>query len=520
MSLISDLQFASIVPDGLPLSLIGVVATVVIGIIYSILTKERPFAGFPLAAIQGQSPKKSWLFHGPQTLAEALAKYSGPFQVMTGTGPKIVLPNRFADEIRNNPSLNFQKAFLKVRWPLEWEMRTTSSPKTVRVKLTQSLGLVTDDLVDETTAALRDIYGESPEWTTAVLKDGVTDLVARLSSRVFLGKDVCRNERWLQIATTYTVDSFIASYIMRMAPTPLRFFVYWFVPQGRSIRQAVRDARQIIDPEVKRRIAAVDAARAAGLKPPKTADTLGWMYEVARGRKVDYPASQLSLTMAAIHTTTETTGQAMLDICELPDVAQQLREEIIQVIGEHGWSKNSVTKLKLMDSFLKESSRVHPLNLRRTRSANPIIAARTGSMNRYVEQPVELSDGTVLPKGSRIMVAANFADPVAYPSPATFDAARFLRRRQEPGQEHAWQFVTTTPEHMHFGHGEHACPGRFFAAHLDKVALCHLLLKYEWRFVPADGGFPKPDTFETGFSGSRTGQVQFRRRQEEIVLDL
>lgn len=33
---------------------------------------------------------------------------------MSGTGPKIVLPNRFADEIRNNPSLNFQKAFLKV----------------------------------------------------------------------------------------------------------------------------------------------------------------------------------------------------------------------------------------------------------------------------------------------------------------------------------------------------------------------------------------------------------------------
>lgn len=33
---------------------------------------------------------------------------------MTGTGPKIVLPNRFAEEIRSNPSLNFPKAFSKV----------------------------------------------------------------------------------------------------------------------------------------------------------------------------------------------------------------------------------------------------------------------------------------------------------------------------------------------------------------------------------------------------------------------
>ncbi|KAK6842934.1 ent-kaurene oxidase [Apiospora arundinis] len=514
MSFISDLQYqyASIIPDGLPLSLVGVIATVVIGIIYSVLAKERPLAGFPLAAIQGQSPKKSWLFHGPQTITEALAKYSGPFQVMSGTGPKIVLPNRFADEIRNNPSLNFQKAFLKDFFT-EYEGFSPHRQgltgdnliqETVRVKLTQSLGLVTDDLVDETTESLRDIYGENPEWTTVVLKEGVTDLVARLASRVFLGKDICRNERWLQISKSYTVDSFIAAYIMRMAPTLLRPFVYWFVPYGRSIRRAVRDARQIIEPEVARRIAAVDEARAAGLKPPKTADSLGWMYELARGRRVDYPASQLSLTMAAIHTTTETTSQAMLDICEHPEVAQQLREEIVQ---NTAGLKNSVTKLKLLDSFLKESSRFHPLNL--------------SSMNRYVEQEVVLSDGTVLPQGSRILVATNFQDPVAFPNPEVFDAARFLRLRQEPGQEHAWQFVTTTPEHMHFGHGEHACPGRFFAAHLDKVALCHMLLKYEWRFVPgSEGDFPAPDQFETSYSGSRAGQIQFRRRQEEINLDL
>ncbi len=34
---------------------------------------------------------------------------------MTGTGPKIVLPNRYADEIRNLPELNFPKAFANVR---------------------------------------------------------------------------------------------------------------------------------------------------------------------------------------------------------------------------------------------------------------------------------------------------------------------------------------------------------------------------------------------------------------------
>lgn len=40
---------------------------------------------------------------------------------MTGTGPKIVLPNRFAEEIRNNPDLNFPKAFSKVCVPRRTE---------------------------------------------------------------------------------------------------------------------------------------------------------------------------------------------------------------------------------------------------------------------------------------------------------------------------------------------------------------------------------------------------------------
>ena len=102
-------------------------------------------------------------------------------------------------------------------------------------------------------------------------------------------------------------------------------------------------------------------------------------------------------------------------------------------------------------------------------------------MNRYVEQDVSLSDGTVLPRGSRVSVASSYLDPAVYPDPGQFDAARFLRKRAEPGQEHGWQFVTTTPAYLFIGHGQHACPGRFFAAHELKIAMAHLLLKYDWR---------------------------------------
>ncbi|KAI0025227.1 cytochrome P450 [Xylariomycetidae sp. FL0641] len=502
----------SALPEGFPVSLQVIAGTLLLGIIYSFITSDRPFTGFPIIAVEGQSPKKTWLWHGRQAIAEGLQKFSGPFQVITGTGPKIVLPNRYADEIRNHPNMNFNKAFSKdfmVHYPGFDAHRIGLKDDaliqdTVRIKLTQSLNLVTDDLVDETIAAVHDVFGEDEEWVTRDLKTDILEVVARLSSRVFLGRNLCRNRRWLEISKTYTVDSFLVSRVMRAAPAFLRPLAYLLIPQSWALRKAVRDARQIIDPEVSRRKAAVDAAHAAGEKPPKVADTIGWMYEVAKGRDTDFVAGQLSLTMAAIHTTTETTCQALLDLCEYPEVAAQLRAEAVRVLGEHGWAKTSLYKLKLLDSFLKEGQRVRPMG--------------TASMNRYVERDTTLADGTALPRGARLMVAANFLDPAVYADPDRFDAARFLKLRQNPGQENAWQFVTTSPHHTLFGHGQHACPGRFFASNEVKIALCHFLLKYDWRFVPGEGR-PQPRAFEHIHGVNDNAKVQVRRRQAEIDID-
>jgi len=420
---------------------------------------------------------------------------------------QIILPNRFADEIRSHEALNFPKAFEKeffVDYPGfdahrqglidDWFIQDVT-----RIKLTQSLNLITHDLVDETTAAVHDIFGEDSEWHTTLLKDNIAELVARLSARVFLGLPLCRNRRWLDIAKNYTVDSFVGSYLMRMAPPVLRPITYWFIPQCTRLRKQVRDARELIMPEVQRRKERAQKALEAGQKPPKTADSIGWMYEVAKGRKVDYVAAQLSLTMAAIHTTTEATAQALIDICQNPDVVQPMREEIIAVISENGWTKAALQKLRLMDSFLKESSRYSPMN--------------SLSMNRFAERQLELSDGTIIPKGSRLIVAGAYQDPAHFTDPE-----KFANKRLEPGQANMWGHVTTTASHMGFGHGQHACPGRFFASNEIKVALCHLLLKYDFDLV--DGKVAEPRLFESGKSVSTKVEVQLRRRTEEIKLDL
>ena len=156
---------------------------------------------------------------------------------------------------------------------------------------------------------------------------------------------------------------------MRMTPFFLRPISYMLLPQARRVRNALRDTRRLIGPEIERRKVVVDAALAAGEKPPKVADTLGWLYESAKSRNIayDFSSSQLSLTLAAIHTTTLSISQALLDICEHPEVVEPLRKEIIEVLSESGWHKTSLYKMKLMDSFLKEGQRVRPMSSGRSR---------------------------------------------------------------------------------------------------------------------------------------------------------
>jgi hypothetical protein len=91
-----------------------------------------------------------------------MLKFSSYFQVITEVGPKIVLPNRFAQEIRNHPDLHFGKAIALVCTQASSDKRILTSSQqffgsypgfdpfgndnssqviidTVRGKLTQSL---------------------------------------------------------------------------------------------------------------------------------------------------------------------------------------------------------------------------------------------------------------------------------------------------------------------------------------------------------------------------------------------
>lgn len=106
-----------------------------------------------------------------------------------------------------------------------------------------------------------------------------------------------------------------------------------------------------------------EAALKEGQELPRYNDAMEWLEQVAKGRAYDPAAIQLTFSLVAIHTTSDMTTQAIYDLCGREELVQKLREEIVSVISAEGWKKTALYKLQLMDSFLKESQRLKPINI-------------------------------------------------------------------------------------------------------------------------------------------------------------
>lgn len=329
-------------------------------------------------------------------------------------------------------------------------------------------------------------------------------MVARLSSLVFMGEKICHDKEWLDVSVNYTIDTFVAARELRLWPAALRPLVHWFLPSARKVRKDMSVARRIVLGEVEKR----KQIREGKLpKKDKHPDVLDWIEEYTAGRPFNVTRAQVGLSLAAIHTTSNMLTNVLYDLTAYPEHIQPLRDEIRAVLEEDGGlKKTSLVKMKLLDSVMKESQRINPAGMT--------------SISRVAMKDVPLSDGTVIPKGASVVVSGHIMqDDSVYPDAQRFDGYRFYNKRQEPGHEHRHQFVSTSPEHFGFGHGQHACPGRFFAANEIKIFLVHLLLKFDWKFAEHQG---RPKNFLLGTENicDRDVKFLFKQRQPEIDLAL
>ncbi|KAF4992095.1 hypothetical protein FDECE_13817 [Fusarium decemcellulare] len=415
---------------------------------------------------------KEFIQNSRALLAKGRTTYSGrPYKLCCDWGEVIVIPPEILEELKNDPRLDrnapTQDDFHSYLPGFQAFQVNPKLPLILTKYLTRSLAKHVIAMSNEADSIIQSWHEVDPHET-------ITSIVTKITSRILLSDGFSSSDAWEKAVEDYGKQAFQTTDVVRQYPRWLRPLVHFFIPGCWALRRKLKVAREIFQPYVDRRAAAKTAARARN-EAPLFDDSLEW-FEREYETGCDPAVSQITLTLGAIHITTDLLQAAMFDIALHPELFSLLRDEIVTVLSANGLNKASLNNLKLMDSVLKESLRMNPVFL--------------GIFRRKALDDITLKDGTTIVKGTRIVVDCTHMWSQSYWKNAdTYDAFRFLRMRETPGQDHQAYLVNTSPNHLGFGHGQHACPGRFFAAAEVKVALCHLLSKYDWE-VP-EGTVPE-----------------------------
>lgn len=199
-----------------------------------------------------------------------------------------------------------------------------------------------------------------PEWHAIQPQHDLMRIVSRVSSRVFMGEELCRDDEWVRVSGDYTLSVFATSNLLMAYPRWARPLVHWFMPECREVRRKLNNARQCLQPHLDRRNAIKREAAAQG-KPCPFNDSIEWFEK--EYTKHDPATCQISISLVAYHTTSDLLMETLFNLCQHPELLKPLREEIVNVLSKEGWKKTSLINLKLMDSVVKESQRMRPVLL-------------------------------------------------------------------------------------------------------------------------------------------------------------
>ncbi|KAF1962957.1 cytochrome P450 [Byssothecium circinans] len=365
----------------------------------------------------------------------------------------------------------------------------------IKADLTPALARLNGVVYEEVERSLSEEMPECEDWTPVNIYMTMCNMVAKISGRVFVGPDLCRDKVYVETAIQYTLDIVDVLHSVKLIKPWLRPFLVPRLPEVKRLRKREQTAEELLNPIVQERMEA--ARNDPNYQHPD--DMLSWILN--RSEDFGYHSSkeiakmQLGLTFAAIHTTTSTATNAFYTLAAQPEYVQPLRDEIIAVMAKNGDTINTraLQQMVKLDSFMREVMRMYPTGLT--------------SFARKVLRGFTLSNGQYIPEGVVIECAAYAIsqDPEIYPDADKFDGFRFYKLREGgTATDHARnQFVTTNEQNLTWGYDRHACPGRFFAANEIKMLVAKVLLNFD--FKNENGSLERYASIEVGKTSSVDG---------------
>lgn len=178
---------------------------------------------------------------------------------------------------------------------------------------------------------------------------------------MLVGSELCHNDEWIGVTHQY-VGSFlkaVSSVRARYHPL-LRWTAKYLDADAKEVYKHHRRAADILRPVLRARMDAEEQGVSE-----QHEDGIQWLMNAYRANGKKPTAEQLALdemglSVASIHSSSATLLSTLYDLIDHPDALEEIRGEITIVSqGRSTWDRPALASLKLLDSFMKESQRVH-----------------------------------------------------------------------------------------------------------------------------------------------------------------
>lgn len=341
--------------------------------------------------------------------------------------------------------------------------------------LARHLAAFIPNIDDEVQYVVNTMFGNDTEnWKPFTLWKLWMEIVPHVINRLLVGPDLCRNKQFVSNMTNFSNDVVHNMLILQVLPKILHPVVGRLLGMINYMHWRSADAE--VQPLIQERLNAM-IKNANGdpefedYVPPE--DFVTWTIRQALAEKKTFELDPVVLSkrllpieFAAIHTTVLTGQLWMQDLLSSdPEtgILDILRAEIDANKPESGpWTKAAISNLVRLDSSIREYQRLSNFSA-------TMVERKVVSENGIYNPDLDLT----LPKGSFVVLnleGTHHCEDL-YENPQSYDPLRYSRMREawdaKPDEEKKNEpeegtrmrglgMVTTSAQHLAFGHGRHA----------------------------------------------------------------
>lgn len=190
-----------------------------------------------------------------------------------------------------------------------------------------------------------------------MLKDSVWKFFAPIMSRTFIDDEkFYRNPEWVSASSEYVELSAVAGFELRGFPKWAKPLVAPFFHNCRKLQTLYKHINILLEP-LREKLDGVDLE-------PNPKNPLNFLYQKVGGRLDELVSTVIALCLVSYDGGGELFTHVLHSVFRDNQLVNDLRSEIINVVGKEGFNKNTLQNLVLMDSVLKETQRMHPESVR------------------------------------------------------------------------------------------------------------------------------------------------------------